>query len=155
MVADHLRDQLSRLLNEFDERRQAVLAREQKVRDDEALFVSRFAELRRHVIRPALEVAAALLAERGHAASITEHEFAVAEGSKVSEASISLRVAPLGTREENARALSFSTRHYNKTVWVNAGKPLEGAKGTYPLDKIDRQLVEEELVRFVGAVIAG
>ena len=155
MVADHLRDQLSRLLDEFDERRQAVLAREQKSRDDDALFVTRFAELRRNVIRPAFEVAAALLAERGHAASITEHEFTVAEGSKVSEASIALRVAPLGTKEENARALSVSTRHYNKTVWINAGKPVEGTKGTHPLEKIDRQLIEEELVRFVAAVIEG
>jgi hypothetical protein len=39
-------------------------------------------------------------------------------------------------------------------VWINAGKPPEGAKGTYPLDKIDRQRVEEELVRFVGGIIA-
>jgi hypothetical protein len=154
-VADNLREELSRLLDQYDQRRQAVLAREQKVKDDDALFVARFAELRRNVIRPAFEVAAALLAERGHTASITEHEFAVAEGSKVSEASIALRVATLGTKEENARALSVSTRHYNKSVLINAGKPLEGAKGTYPLEQIDRQRIEEELLRFVGEVVAG
>ena len=154
-MADNLREELSRLLDQYDQRRQAVLAREQKVKDDDALFVARFAELRRNVIRPAFEVAAALLAERGHTASITEHEFAVAEGSKVSEASIALRVATLGTKEENARALSVSTRHYNKSVLINAGKPLEGAKGTYPLEQIDRQRIEEELLRFVGEVVAG
>ena len=154
-MADNLREELSRLLDQYDQRRQAVLAREQKVKDDDALFVSRFAELRRNVIRPAFEVAAALLAERGHTASITEHEFAVAEGSKVSEASIALRVATLGTKEENARALSVSTRHYNKSVLINAGKPLEGAKGTYPLEQVDRQRIEEELLRFVGEIVAG
>jgi hypothetical protein len=154
-VADNLREELSRLLDQYDQRRQAVLAREQKVKDDDALFVARFAELRRNVIRPAFEVAAALLAERGHTASITEHEFAVAEGSKVSEASIALRVATLGTKEENARALSVSTRHYNKSVLINAGKPLEGAKGTYPLEQVDRQRIEEELLRFVGEIVAG
>ena len=153
-MADFLRDELSKLLDQYDEQRQALLAREQKVRDDDARFIAQFAELRRDVIRPAFEVAAALLAQRGHIASITEHEFAVAEGGKVSEASISLRVAPLGTKEENARTLSVSTRHYNKTVWINAGKPLEGAKGTYPLEKIDRQRVEEELVKFVAGVVA-
>lgn len=154
-MADNLREELSRLLDQYDQRRQAVLAREQKVKDDDALFVARFAELRRNVIRPAFEVAAALLAERGHTASITEHEFAVAEGSKVSEASIALRVATLGTKEENARALSVSTRHYNKSVLINAGKPLEGAKGTYPLEQVDRQRIEEELLRFVGEIVAG
>jgi hypothetical protein len=155
VVTDFLRDELSKLLDQYDEQRQAVLAREQKVRDDDARFIAQFAELRRDVIRPAFEVAAALLAQRGHRASITEHEFAVAEGGKASEASISLRVAPLGTSEENARTLSVSTRHYNKTAWINAGKPLEGTKGTYPLEKIDRQRVEEELVRFIGGIIAG
>jgi len=154
-VADFLRDELSRLLDQYDERRQAVLAREQKVRDDDARFIAQFAELRRNVVRPAFEIAAALLAQRGHLASITEHEFAVTEEGKASEASISLRVAPLGTREENARTLSVSTRHYNKTAWINAGKPLEGTKGTYPLDKIDRQRIDEELIRFVGEIIAG
>jgi hypothetical protein len=154
-VADYLRDELGKLLNEYDERRRVVLAREQKVRDDDALFVTRFAELRRSVIRPAFEAAAAMLAERGHLASISEQEFAVADGSKVSEAWIALRIVAAGTKEASARSLAISTRHYNKTVWINAGKPLEGTKGTYPLEKVDRQRVEEELVGFVAGIVAG
>jgi hypothetical protein len=154
-MADYLRDELGKLLDDYDERRRAVLAREQKVRDDDALFLAQFAELRRSVIRPAFEAAAAMLAERGHLASITEQEFSVAEGSKVSEAWIELRIVAAGAKEANARSLSISTRHYNKTVWINAGKPLEGAKGTYPLEKINRQRVEEELVKFVAGVVAG
>ena len=153
-MADYLRDELGKLLNEYDERRRAVLEREQKVRDDDARFVARFAELRRGVIRPAFEAAATMLSERGHVASITEQEFSVAEGAKVSEAWIALRIVAAGTKEENARSFSISTRHYNKMVWINAGKPLEGSKGTYPLEKIDRQRVEEELVKFVAGVVA-
>ena len=154
-MADYLREELGKLLNEYDERRRAVLEREQKVRDDDARFVARFAELRRGVIRPAFEAAATMLSERGHVASITEQEFSVAEGAKVSEAWIALRIVAAGAKEENARSLSISTRHYNKMVWINAGKPMEGAKGTYPLEKIDRQRVEEELVKFVAGVVAG
>jgi hypothetical protein len=154
-MADYLRDELGKLLNQYDEQRRATLAREQKVRDEDALFVAQFAELRRGVIRPAFEAAAAMLAQRGHIASITEQEFSVAEGGKVSEAWIALRIVVSGAKDESARSLSFSTRHYNKTVWINAGKPLEGAKGTYPLEKIDRPRVEEELVQFVAGVIAG
>jgi hypothetical protein len=154
-MADYLRDELGKLLNQYDEQRRATLAREQKVRDEDALFVAQFAELRRGVIRPAFEAAAAMLAQRGHIASITEQEFSVAEGGKVSEAWIALRIVVSGAKDESARSLSFSTRHYNKTVWINAGKPLEGTKGTYLLEKIDRARVEEELVRFVAGVIAG
>jgi hypothetical protein len=154
-MADYLRDELGKLLDEYDGRRRAVLAREQKVRESDALFLAQFAELRRSVIRPAFEAAATMLAERGHLASISEQEFSVAEGSKVSEAWIALRIVAAGAKEENARSLSISTRHYNKTVWINAGKPLEGSKGTYPLEKVDQQRVEEELVGFVAGVVAG
>jgi hypothetical protein len=154
-MADYLRDELGKLLNQYDEQRRAVAAREQKVRDEDALFVAGFADLRRSVIRPAFETAAAMLAERGHKVTIAEQEFSVDAAAKVTEGEISLRIVVSGAKEDNARALSISTRHYNKTVWINAGKPLEGAKGTYPLEKVNRQRVEEELVRFVAGVVAG
>ena len=148
-VADYLSEQLTKMLDQYDEQRRAVLAREQKVKDDDARFLSEFAELRRNVVRPVFETAGKILAERGHKVSITEQEFAVGADSKVAEAEISIRI--------NERAFSISTRHYNKTVWLNAGKPLEagGAKSTYPLERVDRQLVEEELVKFVAALVAG
>ena len=146
-MADYLGDELARLLDEYDEKRRAVLAREQKGRDDDARFVARFAELRRGVIRPAFERAAALLAERGHKVSITEQEYSVDTGSKVTEAGISIHIAE--------RALSISTRHYNKTVSISTGKPLEGAKGSHSLEHLDRRLVEEELVGFVAGIVAG
>jgi len=154
-MADYLRDELGKLLNQYDEQRRAVLAREQQVRDDDALFVTQFAELRRSVIRPAFETAGAMLAERGHKVTIAEQEFSVGAGARVTEGEISLRIVVSGAKEENARAFAISTRHYNKTVWINAGKPLEGAKGTYPLEKVNRQRVEEELVRFVAGIVAG
>ena len=154
-MADYLRDELGKLLNQYDEQRRAVAAREQKVRDEDALFVAGFADLRRSVIRPAFETAAAMLAERGHKVTIAEQEFSVDAAAKVTEGEISLRIVVSGAKEDNARALSISTRHYNKTVWINAGKPLEGAKGTYALEKVDRQRVEEELVRFVAGIVAG
>ena len=152
-MADYLRDELGKLLDQYDERRRTVLEREQQLRDADALYLAQFAELRRGVIRPAFEAAASLLAERGHAASITEQEFAVAEGGSATEALIALRIVVAGTREADARSLAISTRHYNKTVLINAGKPLEGAKGSYALDKVDRQRVEEELLRFVAGVV--
>lgn len=154
-MADYLREELGKLLNQHDEQRRVVLAREQKVKDDDALFVAGFADLRRSVIRPAFETAAAMLAERGHKVTIAEQEFSVGAGAKVTEAEISLRIVVSGAKEENARAFSISTRHYNKTVLINAGKPLEGKTGTYALENIDRHRVEEELVRFVAGIVAG
>jgi len=158
-MSDNLREELDKLLDQYDEQRRAVLAREQKVREEDARFVARFAELRRGVIRPAFEVAAAILAERGHKVSIAEEEFSVDPAGKVTEAGISIHIVPAGTqstvRDERGRALSISTRHYNKTVWFNTGKPLEVSKGNYPLEKVDRQLVEAELIAFIAGIVAG
>src|SRR5919108_1409661 len=158
-MAGDLRSALEKLLDDYDERRREVAAREQRVKDDDALFVARFAELRKSVIRPAFETAAAILAERGHKVSIAEEEFSVDAGGKVTEAGISIHIVPAGaraaaSRDEVGPALSIRTRHYRKTVSISAGKPVEGAKGTYSLERIDRQLVEEELLKFVADLVA-
>jgi hypothetical protein len=157
-MADYLREELSKLLDQYDEKRRATAAREQKVRDDDARFIEKFAELRRGVVRPAFEAAAAILAEHGHQASIAEQEFAVDASSKVTEALITLRVVPAGAPASSggapARALSIGTRHYSKTVAIEAGRPLEGAKNTYPVEQIDRQLVEQQLIQFVAGIVA-
>ena len=162
-MADSLREALTQLLDGYDARRLGEQAREQKAKDDEAHFLVDFAELRREVIRPVFETAAALLEERGHRASIVEQEFVAGSAGRISEAGITLRVVPLGTKaplHEDQRSLSFTTRHYNKTVWVNSGDSagsggLAGSKGAYALERVTKQLVEDELIAFVGRVVAG
>jgi hypothetical protein len=162
MSDDNLRAALGKLLNEYEARRRGDLEREQKARDEEALFLAQFAELRRSVIRPVFETAGALLEERGHRYSITEQESVAGAGGRISEAGISLRIVPSGTKaplHEDQPSLSITTRHYNKTVWINTGEAskaggMAGAKGAYPLERVTRQLVEEELIAFVARVVA-
>ena len=81
-MADYLRDQLGKMLDQYDERRRAVLAREQKVKDDDTLFLAQFVELRRGVVRPVFEAAAAILAERGHKVTIVEQDFRSAPAAR-------------------------------------------------------------------------
>ena len=158
-MTDHLREELAKLLNQYEEQRRVVLAREQKVREEDAQFLGRFAELRKSVIRPAFETAAAILTERGHKVSVVEQDFSVDPAASVTEAMISLHIVPSGTQstvhDERGRALSISTRHYNKTVSINTGRPQEVSKGIYSLEKIDRELVEAELIGFVASIVAG
>ena len=161
-MSDHLREGLAKLLDEYDQRRRGDLQREQRTKDEGALFLKEFAELRRNVIRPVFEAAGAMLEARGHRYSITEQEFLAGSEGRIAEAGISLRIVPSGTKaplHEDQRSLSITTRHYNKTVWINSGAALEagglaGAKGAYELPKVTRQLVEEELLAFVARVVA-
>jgi hypothetical protein len=162
-MADHLREELTRLLDEYDARRRVERDREQKTRDDEAYFLKAFAELRRSVIRPVFEAAGGMLEERGHRYSIAEQEFTAGAAGRITEAGITLRVVPSGTKaglHEDQRSLSITTRHYNKTVWINSGESagsggLAGSKGAYDLEKMTRSLLEEEVIAFVGRIVAG
>lgn len=161
-MADHMREALTKLLDVYDARRRGDLEREQRAREEEASFLKNFAELRRGVIRPVFEAAGAMLEERGHRYSIVEHEFAASSEGRISEAGITMRVVPSGTKaplHEDQRSLSITTRHYNKTVWINSGESagsggLAGSKGAFALEKVTRQLVEEELISFVARVVA-
>jgi hypothetical protein len=161
-MADSMREALNKLLDDYDARRRGDLEREQKTRDDEARFLKDFAELRREVIRPVFEAAGALLEERGHRHSITEQEFLGGSEGRIAEAGITLRIVPAGTKaplHEDQRSLSITTRHYNKTVWIHTGEPqaaggLAGGKDAFALEKVTKQLVEEELIAFVGRVVS-
>ena len=155
---------LNRMLDQYDERRRVDLERERQAKDDDVQFLAKFAKLRCEIVRPVLEEAGALLAQRGHGFSIVEEEFAADAGSKVREASISFHIVPAGMATplhagDHEHSLSITTRHYNKTVWISAGKSLDaggvaGSKGAHPLSRVDRQLIEAEMVKFVGAVMA-
>ena len=162
-MADRMREALSKTLDKYDERRRADTAREQKTRDDDARFLEGFARLRRELARPVFEEAGALLVERGHGYTIVEQEFSAAAADGVVEAGISFNILPAGapaTHDDHSRTLSLTTRHYNKTVWIHGGRAMDsggvaGSKGAYPLERIDRQLIEDEVMRLVAAVRAG
>jgi hypothetical protein len=161
-MAELMRDALTRLLDDYDARRRGDQERERKTRDDEARFLTDFAGLRRELIRPVFEEAGAMLEERGHRYSIAEQEFLGGSEGRIAEAGITLRIVPSGTKaplHEDQRSLSITTRHYNKTVWIHSGEPqaqggLAGGKDAFPLEKVTRQLVEEELLAFVARVVA-
>ena len=157
-----MQEALTRLLDEYDARRRVDLEREQRAKEEAELFLTQFAELRRSVIRPVFEAAGALLEARGHRFSISEQEFSAGGESRPSEAGIALRIAAAGTKaplHDDQRSLAVTTRHYNRTVWINSGEApnaggIAGAKGAYTLDKVTRDLVEKELLGFVARIIA-
>jgi len=161
-MADTLQDALARLLDEYDARRRADLERERRTKEEAELFLKRFAELRRDVIRPVFEAAGAMLEARGHRFSISEQEFVGGGEGRISEAGIALRITPAGIKaplHDDQRSLAITTRHYNRTVWINSGEAsgaggIAGAKGAYTLDKVTRELIEKELLGFVALIVA-
>lgn len=163
LMTGGLQSRLGALLDQYDEARRTTQTRKDQARAEERRFLEDFAALRRSVLRPLFEAVGAMLAQRGHAFSIREQEFAAQAGGAAVEAAIALFVAPDGMEkppaaDEHLRALSFTTRHYNKTVCVRNGAAphegaLAGAKGAYPLARIDLDLAETELLKLMSAII--
>ena len=159
-----LEKQLGALLDRYDAARRAEQTRKDQAHAEERRFLDDFASLRASMLRPLFEAVGALLAKRGHAFRIGEQEFAPHSGGAGTEASITLFVAPDGvapppaSADEQLRALSFTTRHYNRTVCVRNGAAphegaLAGAKGAYPLERIDLELAEAELLKLMSAMV--
>lgn len=162
-MSANLRSGLKTLLDQYDETLRAAQARKDEASAERDLFVRQFLELRRDVLRPVFEAAGAILQERGHAFSIDEVEFAAQAAGKIGEAGIVFRIAPAGMgiaapADDDLRSLSFTTRHYNKTVGIrNGAVPYEGAgaKGGYALARITASLVEDEVLKLMAALVKG
>ena len=162
-MSERLRQQLGVLLERYDTAQRAAESHRQKVKADDALFLAQFDALRRDVVRPVFEAAGALLQARGHGFRIVEAQFLGHNDGQTVEAAIELHVAPAGMEpppqaHEHLRALSFATRHYNKTVCIRNGAAphegaLAGARGAFPLEKIDSQLVEDEVLKLIASLV--
>jgi multidrug efflux pump subunit AcrA (membrane-fusion protein) len=163
-VADDLRLELGKLLDQYEDKRRTVEERRQQVKTDEDAYQKAFADLRIQVIRPVFDAAGAILKARGHDFVISEDEHAGEPAGKTREAVISMQIMPAGmekSTQANAPfpSLSFITRHYNKTVCVRASNAVPKLNGTasprgdYQLAQIDKELVQAELLKLIAGIV--
>jgi hypothetical protein len=163
MECAEMRAKLGAMLDEYDGLRRSEAAHKQQARDEEAAFLEGFARLRRDVVRPVFEAAGELLHARGHGFAIREQEFAAPAGGKTTEALIELSVSPAGmegaaSADRHLQELSFSTRHYNRTVSITNGAvpqsgSIAGSQGAHALARIDAALVEGEVLKLMAALV--
>jgi len=163
-MAHDMNVELGRLLDRYDEIRQAVEQRKRQLKTDEDAFQDGFAKLRSDVIGPAFEATGAILRARGHDFSVSEDEHAEEPGGKSTEAAITIHVMPAGMEKPvhgNGRfpSLSFVTRHYNRTVCIFASNAVPkpsgaaGSRGDYRLAQIDTDLVQDELLKLIAGIV--
>jgi len=151
------------MLDEYEAALREAKTRKQAALDEEKAFFERFAQLRRTVVRPVFEQAGAIFHDRGHGFEIDEEEFAAGAGGHSTEASIRLRLTPAGmeqaaANDERRRELSFTTRHYNRSISIaNGAVPesgaLAGAAGCQDIARIDRRFVEEEVLKLMTGLL--
>lgn len=124
--------------------------RSQAVADD---FPGDFTKLKLSVIRPALESAGIKLTERGHEINISED----ASGK------ISIHIVPAGAKKsihpyDWFPTLSFFGAPFTKTVGLHGrnarrnSDSASGPRGDYKPSQVSKEVVEKELMKFVGEI---
>ena len=140
-------------LDQFTGKRSADVdsALQRKASDDD--FPGDFARLKSTVIRPAFEAIGTMLTERGHEFNISEEP-----GGK-----ISIHIVPAGVSKsihpyDWFPTLSFYGASFTKTVGLhgrNAKRNSEsssGQRGDYKLAQVNKGIVEQELMKFIGEI---
>jgi hypothetical protein len=116
-------------------------------------FPGDFARLKLSVIRPTFETVGSGLKERGHEFNISEEP-----GGK-----ISIHIVPAGVNKsihpyDWFPTFSFVGAPYTKTVGLHGRKmrpnseASPGSRGDYKPAQINRDIVEKELMKFVGEI---
>jgi hypothetical protein len=116
-------------------------------------FPGDFAKLKLSVIRPALENIGNVLKERGHEINISEDA-----GGK-----LSIHIVPAGAKKsihpyDWFPTLSFIGAPFTRTIGLhgrNARRNSEsasGPRGEYRPSQVNKEIVEKELMKFVGEI---
>lgn len=116
-------------------------------------FPGDFAKLKLSVIRPALEAIGIRLKERGHEINISEDVLGT----------ISIHIVPAGAKKsihpyDWFPTLSFIATPYNRTIGLhgrNARRNSDsssGPRGDYKPSQVSKDVVEKELMKFVGEI---
>jgi len=116
-------------------------------------FPGDFAKLKLSVIRPALENIGNVLKERGHEINISEDA-----GGK-----ISIHIVPAGAKKsihpyDWFPTLSFIGAPFTRTVGLHGrnarrnSDSVSGPRGDYIPSQVNKEMVEKELMKFVGEI---
>ncbi len=116
-------------------------------------FPGDFAKLKLSVIRPALENIGNMLKERGHEINISEDA-----GGK-----LSIHIVPAGTTKsihpyDWFPTLSFVGAPFTRTIGLHGrnarrnSDSVSGPRGDYKPSQVNKEMVEKELMKFVGEI---
>jgi inner membrane protein involved in colicin E2 resistance len=152
-MAEHLNSTLGKALDPFTGKRDAgtgVNLQSKAAIDD---FPGDFSKLKLSVIRPTLENIGNVLKERGHEINISEDA-----GGK-----ISIHIVPAGAKKsihpyDWFPTLSFIGAPFTRTVGLHGrnarrnSDSISGPRGDYKPSQVNKEMVEKELMKFVGEI---
>jgi len=152
-MAEDLNSKLGKALDRFTGKRDAGTGGKPQSKTNADDFPGDFAKLKLSVIRPAFEAVGNGLKARGHEFNISEEP-----GGK-----ISIHIVPAGAKKsihpyDWFPTLSFVGAPFTRTIGLlgrNARRNSEsssGPRGDYKPAQVNKEIVEKELMKFVGEI---
>ena len=152
-MAGDLNLKFGQALDRLGEKRDAGLGRTQQRESKEDTFAGEFAMLKVSVIRPVFASIGNMLKERGHEFNISEEL-----GGK-----ISIHIVPAGVNKsihpyDWFPTLSFFAAPFRRTVGLQGrnmrpnSEASSGSRGDYTPTQINKEIVEIQLMKFIGEI---
>jgi len=150
-VNEESNSKMGKALDQFTGMRGARAASSPAPASVEDSFAAAYAELKQTVIRPAFENVGEQLTARGHEIHVSEEP-----GGK-----IAIHIVPAGATKsihpyDWFPTFSLFPAPFTKTIGVhvrNARPNSEGSsRGEYKLAQVNREMIEKELMKFIGEI---
>jgi hypothetical protein len=156
--------ELTGLLDKLEVSHKGSVNTREQAASAEGAWVAKFEEVRRTVIRPALEALGEQIRKREHDFNIVETQFTRVNRAIPIEASIrmDLYLSTERTRTvigaDRRPFLGFTTHHRSETVQVTlcditAKGGVVSKIGDYPLDKVDKELIREKFIALFNRLL--
>jgi hypothetical protein len=152
-MAEDVNSKPGQALDPFTGKRNAATGGKPQSRTAVDDFPGDFAKLKLSVIRPAFEAVGNMLRERGHEINISEDA-----GGK-----ISIHIVPAGVKKslhpfDWYPTLSFFGAPFTRTIGLHGrnarrnSDSASGPRGEYRPSQVNKEIVEKELMKFVGEI---
>jgi len=152
-MAGDLNSKFGQALDRFSGKLGSDTNRKQQGKSAEDAFADDFANLKLSVIRPVFEAMGHMLKERGHEFNISEEP-----GGK-----ISIHIVPAGVNKtihpyDWFPTFSFFGAPFTKTIGVHGrnmrpnSEGSSGSRGEYKPAQVNKDVVEKELMKFIGEI---
>lgn len=164
-MKDETKQELDKLMETYGQKREEKGKRAAKRQAEEIEFDADFSVCRDDIIRPAMEEIGDHLRKGGHAYQIYSSDEDVDAFGKPTPAEVTILFYPAGidrarfTGKAGTPHVSFMANPRTRKVSISAsdrilgGGGASGAKGEFPLDQINRDFVEEQILTMVREVL--
>lgn len=150
------KSELDEILDNFTEKQKLINQQIKQKETDESIFLEKFNQIRKNIIRPCLEELSQKLKERGHYCTIFEQEYTRPKLGQSTDKNISLSITPFSdTQQSNTPYITFNADIIKKVISIHGSTMMpgrvgiKGRRGEISITSINKEVVESEVLKLL------